>query len=54
MAAHLARHLAAGGHSPGVIMVRPNARIVELLEALWLMAHAGHPDEFADVVTYVP
>jgi hypothetical protein len=35
-------------------MVRPNARIVELLEALWLMAHAGHPDEFADVVTYVP
>jgi len=54
MATHLARHLAAGGHSPGVVTVRPNARITEVLDALGLLAIAGHADELADVVTYIP
>jgi hypothetical protein len=54
MAAHLADHLAAGRHSPGIIMTRPNARITELLEALWLIAYAAHPEEIADAITYMP
>lgn len=51
---HLQHHLTAGGHSPGVLMVRRNARIRELVETLVLIAHAGDPHDFADSIVYIP
>jgi hypothetical protein len=34
MAGHLREHLATGGHSPGILMVRPNQRLRTLVECL--------------------
>lgn len=54
MPAHLERHLAADRHSPGVLMVRREARIRDLLETLVLIACVGEPSNFADAVIYIP
>lgn len=51
---HLADHLAAGRHSPGVLLTRPGRTIPELLNSLELIAHAGHTDDFRDQVRYIP
>ena len=54
MPQHLAEHLAAGHHSPGVFVVRMGFSRTEILEALVLVAHAGNPSDYADVVTILP
>lgn len=54
MAKHLAVHLQAGGHSPGVFMVRPGLSISQLVVFLELAAHAGTPGEFENVITFIP
>ena len=50
---HLERHLAAGGHSPGIFIARGRLN-VELAEWLVLMAFAANPEEYRDRVTFVP
>ena len=42
---HLERHLAAGGHSPGIFVTRGRLN-VELAEWLVLLAFASNPDEY--------
>ena len=54
MATHLNRHLAAGRHSPGILIARSGVRTHQLLECLILIAYAGESREFADVITYLP
>jgi hypothetical protein len=52
--AHLAAFLEAGNHFPGLLIVRPASRLAQVVESLALIAHAGEPQEFANMVTYVP
>jgi hypothetical protein len=54
MPAHLARHLQAGRHSPGVIVLDSSSGMRDILDALELIAHAGDPADFQDQVRYVP
>jgi len=51
---HLQRHLTAGGYSPGILMVRRNARIREIIETLVLIAYSGDPNDFAEAIIYIP
>jgi hypothetical protein len=51
---HLARHLAAGHHSPGVLVLRPKEPLGRVVEALVLILEASHPDEWRDRIWYVP
>lgn len=53
MPAHLRRHLAAGHHSPGVIIPR-NIPVPALVEYLVYIAHASEPADWADRALYVP
>jgi hypothetical protein len=53
MIGHLATHLAAGRHSPGLFLVRRGASLGQIVAFLEVAAHAGDPDDFVDRVTYV-
>jgi len=50
---HLAAHLAAGRHSPGIFTIRRGARIGPLVEFLVAAAHASEPHEWEDRITFV-
>ena len=50
---HLAEHLAAGGHSPGVFIARRPLNVT-LAEWLVLAAFASDPSEWKDRVNFVP
>jgi hypothetical protein len=50
---HLADHLTAGHHCPGIFMVSPSHRPVETLEFLVLAAHASEPAEWRDWIKYL-
>ena len=51
--AHLAAHLAAGHHSPGVMLVR-QVTFREVVEFLAIAAHASEPSEWSDRITFIP
>src|SRR5262249_43990044 len=52
--AHLAAHLQAGGHSPGVLILRPRTTTARILFALILIAHAGDPIDYRDRLDFIP
>lgn len=54
MPGHLAAHLAASRHSPGVLFVRPGTSIRQLYDELVLIAEVGIPDDFADRCHFIP
>jgi hypothetical protein len=54
MPAHLADHLAAGRHSPGVFMIRPHSILPQILSFLQDAAYAGEPEEWQDRIQYIP
>lgn len=54
MAGHLRSHLAEGHHSPGILIIRSGQPMRALIECLVLISQAGAPDDFADVITYIP
>ena len=54
MPRHLSDHLAAGGRSPGVLMLRPERGLHRVLTFLVLVAHAGALEEWQDRIEYVP
>jgi hypothetical protein len=54
MPAHLDRHLKAGHHVPGVLMIRGGARVPALVEFLVLVAYASRPEEWEDRIEYIP
>jgi hypothetical protein len=51
---HLASHLQAGRHSPGVFMLRPRCTIRQVLDALVLIASAGDPAYYRDRIEHIP
>ena len=54
MSKHLADHLAAGHHSPGVFTVRTEFPLREILDFLVLAAFATDPSEWADTNRFIP
>lgn len=54
MPGHLADHLSAGRHSPGLICIRRASRIAAVVRDLAAVVYAGRPEDFADSVSYVP
>ncbi len=54
MPSHLADHLQAGRHSPGVFTIRPSVHLPDVVEFLALAAFASEPDEWADRIAYIP
>jgi hypothetical protein len=50
---HLAAHLAAGHHSPGIFALRRRAPIVVVVDFLMLAAHASDPSEWQDRIEYL-
>lgn len=54
MPRHLRDHLAAGDHSPGILIPRTGQSMRTIIEYLVLIAEAGEPADFADTTTYIP
>ena len=54
MPVHLADHLAAGHHVPGILVLRPRASLDVLIDDLALIAAAAGDDEYRDRIAYVP
>jgi hypothetical protein len=54
MANHLAEHLAAGRHSPGVFMIRPLTTLPLVLSFLRDAAYASESAEWADLIEFIP
>jgi hypothetical protein len=51
---HFAAHLANGSHSAGLILLRSNVPIQDLVEELVLIAHAGDAADYQDQIRVVP
>lgn len=54
MATHLADHLQAGRHSPGVFMLRRGSRLSLVVAHLALVAYASEPWEWRDRIEFIP
>jgi hypothetical protein len=54
LAGHLAAHLQAGGHSPGIFLIRRHSRVSIVVENLALVAHASDAWEWADRIEFIP
>jgi hypothetical protein len=52
--AHLAAHIQAGGHSPGVLILRAGSTTAQILLALILIAHASESIHFQDRIEFIP
>jgi hypothetical protein len=51
---HLADHLAAGLHSPGLFLIRPEQSIRAVVQFLALASVASDAAEWRDAFTYIP
>ena len=54
MPGHLAEHLRAGHHSPGLLVISVSCSIGQLASHLELVAHAGELADYQDTITYAP
>lgn len=54
MPTHLADHLAAGRHSPGVFMLRPHSTLPQIISFLRDAAYASEPAEWQDRIQFIP
>ncbi|AGY60069.1 DUF5615 family PIN-like protein [Gloeobacter kilaueensis] len=54
MPGHLEAHLAAGGHVPGILTLRPWASMGEVIEELLLLADVAVPDDLRDQLVFIP
>jgi hypothetical protein len=54
MPAELAAHVAAGGHLPGLLLLRSKWKIPEVIDALVLHDQAYDPVDLIDQVVYIP
>lgn len=54
MQAHLSDHLAARGHCPGIIVLRPRVPLRQLVEHLVLVCHASDASEWVDQMQFIP
>lgn len=51
---HLREHLQAGGHAPGIFLLRRRSAFRDILEDLILIWEAGRPEEYRDRIEYLP
>lgn len=52
MPLHLANHLRIGGHVPGILILRPQSEVDQVVEDLALIAAAAHrTSHFLDSIT---
>ncbi len=54
MPVHLASHLEAGRHVPGVIWIRPNTSIGQIIEELYLIWLVSTEEDFQDRTLFIP
>ena len=54
LAGHLAAHLQAGRHSPGIFMLRRASRLSQVVSHLALVAHASEAWEWSDRIEHIP
>lgn len=54
MPRHLADHLEAGRHCPGIFLVRKRATLNAVLSFLAVAAYASAPEEWQDSIHYIP
>ncbi len=54
MPMHLADHLTAGHHVPGIFTISLDLSIGQLIDELIMIAFAALEDEFADRITFLP
>lgn len=54
LASHLADHLAAGRHSPGVFMIRPVSTLPQVVTFLPDAADASEPVEWENRIEFIP
>jgi hypothetical protein len=50
----LQTHLSGGQHCPGILILRPNARVADIVFTAALMADSSSPSELRDCLTYIP
>ena len=51
---HLAHHLKAGRHSPGVFIIRETTSLAGVISFLEAVAHASEAHEWRDSIEYIP
>ncbi|MEB3336568.1 MAG: hypothetical protein VKJ46_03830 [Leptolyngbyaceae bacterium] len=54
MPRHLADHLAAGRQVPGILVLRKNAAMGQVIEDLILIAEVAGDDDYQNLISYVP
>lgn len=54
LAGHLANHLQAGHHSPGIFLLRRSSRLSQVVAHLALVAHASDAWEWHDRIEFIP
>jgi hypothetical protein len=54
MPQHLADHLAANRHVPGVLVLRRDVTIGQIIECLRVIAEVSVPEDFWDRIEFVP
>lgn len=51
---HVRDHFEAGGHIPGIILLRRGAGLGEIIEQLYLLWIASDAGEYVDRILYIP
>lgn len=54
MPVHLAAHFAAGRHHPGILWIRPNTSIGQLVFELYMIWLASEAEEYYDKTDFLP
>jgi hypothetical protein len=54
MPRHLADHLAMGHQIPGILALRKNAAMGQVIEDLILIAEVAGEDDYQNTISYVP
>jgi hypothetical protein len=54
MPQHLSEHLAAGRQIPGILVLRKNAAMDQVIEDLILITEAAGDDDYQNMISYVP
>jgi hypothetical protein len=54
LAGHLANHLQAGHHSPGIFTLRRGCRLSQVVAHLTLVTHASDAWEWQDRIEFIP
>ncbi len=54
MPVHLKEHLNQNRQSPGIFVLRQNFTIGEIINNLVLIAQAGEPKDYQNIITHIP